>query len=355
MEGGNSSKNYINRMVDIWENKGYKHKKNGLIKTILSANMCNLIAAIVLSLIMVCFEFALVFIFRELIKSIKINYVSFVPFHYLGLIYFLTKLVNIIINRQYNLFQGYLGFKSSIDLNCFVYLKLLKASPSSLKEKSREGEIINFIQVDSNKLNITMYMSPGILIIPIQISVYSLMLFQFFGVSFLVGFGILGISLLINFFIQKKFQKYTKEVLKIKDERMKITTETFNNLKVLKLYSWEDEYLERINKKRQNEINKTSRIFNLSILSNTLLWSTPVLVSVASIGVYQYFVDALKIEDILTCIGIFNSIQEPIRALPGTINSLIECMISLRRIEVNYKKIFFTILIFLLIEIYASR
>merc|ERR1712032_985400 len=64
-----------------------------------------------------------------------------------------------------------------------------------------------------------------------------------------------------------------------------------------------------------------------------LLWSTPVLVSVASIGAYQYFTDELKIEDILSCIGIFNSLQEPLRSLPAAINSLIECLISLSRIE----------------------
>jgi ATP-binding cassette subfamily C (CFTR/MRP) protein 1 len=334
MSGVNSARNYSQKMYDIWENKGYKNKKNGLIKTILSANKSNLIIAILISLVMVTFEFSLIYIFRELIESMDPKHTPIIPFMYLGITYFSVKLVNIMLNRQNAIFQAYLGFKSSVDLNCFIYTKLLKASPSSLKEKSKEGEIINFIQVDSNKLNMTMYLSPGILIIPIKIVVYSFMLFQFFGISFLIGFTILALSLTINFFIQKKLQQRYKEMYKLKDDRMRVTTETFNNLKVLKLYSWEDEFLNRINKARENEIRGFNRIFNLSTLSNTLLWSTPVLVSVASIGAYQYFVQNLKISDILSCIAIFNSIQEPIRMLPFTVNNLIECMVSLRRIEV---------------------
>ena len=80
--------------------------------------------------------------------------------------------------------------------------------------------------------------------------------------------------------------------------------------------------------------NCFNNVYVNSVFSMTLLWSTPVLVSVVSIGAYQYFVDQLKIEDIFSCIGIFNSIQEPIRSLPAAINSLIECLISLKRIEV---------------------
>jgi len=285
---------------------------------------------------MVSFEFSLIYIFRELIKSMNNDYTPIIPFHYLGLTYFGVKFVNILLNRQNSIFQSYLGFKSSIDLNCFIYSKLLKTSPSSLKEKSKEGDIINFIQVDSNKLNMTMYLSPGILIIPIKITVYSFMLFQFFGYSFLLGFLILFISFSLNFLIQKNYQKRNKEMLKKKDVTMRVTTETFNNLKVLKLYSWEDEFLNRINKAREEEVSAYSRIFNLSILSNTLFWSTPVLVSVASIGLYQYLNDVLKIEDILSSISIFNAIQEPMRTLPFTINNFLECMVSLRRIEVRY-------------------
>jgi hypothetical protein len=41
-----------------------------------------------------------------------------------------------------------IGNRASFELNCFIYNKILKASPSSFTQRATEGEIVNFIQVD---------------------------------------------------------------------------------------------------------------------------------------------------------------------------------------------------------------
>ena len=79
--------------------------------------------------------------------------------------------------------------------------------------------------------------SPGLFSIPIQLVVYTYLLFRFFGYTFLCGFTVLAIFLCFNWCIQRKFRAFTKIILKLKDNRMKIITETINSLKILKLYS----------------------------------------------------------------------------------------------------------------------
>jgi ATP-binding cassette subfamily C (CFTR/MRP) protein 1 len=115
-----------------------------------------------------------------------------------------------------------------------------------LKGKSNQGEIINFLQVDSMKISMMMISSPGILVIPFQIIIFIYLLFRFFGISFLFGLITLIIFLSINFYIQNLYRIMQKDLLKRKDNRMKITSETINSLKILKLYGWEDEFLERV-------------------------------------------------------------------------------------------------------------
>jgi ABC-type multidrug transport system fused ATPase/permease subunit len=159
------------------------------------------------------------------------------------------------------------------------------------------------------------------------------MLFAFMGLSFVFGFVALIIFLMINFFIQSKSRAVQKIMLGKKDNRMRITTETFNSLKVLKLYAWEDEFLKRIEKTRDEEVKTYKNLFFFTNFNLMLLWLAPVAVSVASIGAYQYFVDVLKIDDIFTCLTIFNTIQEPIRSLPWTFNGIMETLVSMRRIE----------------------
>lgn len=133
-----------------------------------------------------------------------------------------------------------------VELNAFIYEKVLKESPASMKGKSNQGEIINFLQVDSMKIAMMMISSPRILIIPIQIGAYIYLLFVVIGQSFLYGFAALIFFILINFYIQSLYRVLQKELLKRKDCRMKITSETINSLKILKLYAWEEEFLNRV-------------------------------------------------------------------------------------------------------------
>lgn len=124
--------------------------------------------------------------------------------------------------------------------------KVFKVSPSSYTKRAAEGEIINYLEEDSNQLGEAIMLSPFLFIAPIQIIVYAFWLFDFLGISFIFGLSTLIIFLVINLFIQIKMQKYVTKILKARDERMKVISETFNSIKLLKLYGWEREFLKRV-------------------------------------------------------------------------------------------------------------
>ena len=132
-------------------------------------------------------------------------------------------------------------------MNCFILDKAFKSSPSTFGYKATEGEIINFIQIDSLKLKWLIDVCPNFFLAPLRIIVYTIWLFDFFGKSFIYGLFAMIIIIVINFFLKNKEYIYKEETLKKTDERMRITTETINSLKLLKLYSWEDEFLNRVN------------------------------------------------------------------------------------------------------------
>lgn len=134
----------------------------------------------------------------------------------LGAIFITTKILSVFLSRQLSMTQSIIGFKSSLELACFVFNKLLKVSPSGLKEKSSQGEIINFIQVDRFKVANMIQLSPSLLIIPIEIAVYILMLFYFFGFSFIFGLSVLMIFFIINYKIFAFYRIHQIEMLKKK-------------------------------------------------------------------------------------------------------------------------------------------
>ena len=147
-------------------------------------------------------------------------------------------------------------------------------SPSFALLLILQGEIINFIQVDSPKINSTIVSSPGIIIAPIQIGVYIYLLFNLFEVTFLYGFGTLLLFFCISFFVQKQYLKLIQDVLKEKDNRLKITSETLNSIKILKLYAWEGEFLNRVYIIKYNLFNYLSLDYSIPFKRNSCLQKT---------------------------------------------------------------------------------
>ena len=156
------------------------------------------------------------------------------------------KIFSMFLLRQYSIFENNLALKSTLRLNCFIFDKILKTSPASNENKSSQGEIINFIQVDSPKIGYMIISCPAMLIYPLQIIIYISLLFYYLGISFLFGMIQLVLFALVNYFIYSNYSKYENTLLTKKDLRMKITTETFDSLKLLKMYSWEEEFQKRV-------------------------------------------------------------------------------------------------------------
>ena len=164
----------------------------------------------------------------------------------IGVYFIAIKLITVFLNRQNSLFQNNIGFQTSVELNSIIFDKLLRESPSGRKEKVAEGQIVNYFQIDSQKLGMTLLESPNLIVLPIQIVYQIILLFKYMGLSSFAGLGTLALFLLLNVYLAKTFQKLNVEIMRKKDSRMKYTSETFNSLKILKLYAWDEEYLERV-------------------------------------------------------------------------------------------------------------
>ena len=336
----NKSENYSKIITYFWEEKGYKNKKsNALMKTILRANLCRLLLIIFLCILASGTEYCMVLLQKEMIdyfghkEDVTVKPMFDFPLLYMGIAFLSLQILNIFFSNHQYMKQDVFGKKAGFELSCFIYEKILSASPSSFIQRATPGEIVNFIQIDSNKLSWMIQTSTNVIIGPILICAYIYLLFDFFGVAFFAGFGVLVISLIVNYFIFRKFRILDEVMLHKKDERMKVTTETFDNIKTLKLYNWENEFKSKIYEAREEEMTQAAGYYRLVTVNIFLFWFAPVLVSIATIGIYQYLNDKFNISTMLIGLAIFARLTDPLGDLPMTINSVIETVISMKRIE----------------------
>ena len=244
----------------------------------------------------------------------------------------LSKLLTTFFHHQTKFHSEIMGVKAANAVAALIYDKVTKSS-IFIKNQISEGEILNYIQVDSEKLNYLFTSLPAIIIIPINIIISFYALFKLFGISFFVGVAMIIIMVLIIWLVQYFYLKHTKIVLRKKDKRMRITTHSLHIIKVLKLFGWEDEFKANIENKRNDELTNIKYLFNLIAVRNFVNSNLSLLASLASIGGYTLIHGPMDVSTLFTSTQLINEVSGPTINIPQYIADLKSLMISLNRIQ----------------------
>ena len=93
------------------------------------------------------------------------------------------------------------------------------------------------------------------------------------------------------------------------DARVNVTTESLNNIKMLKLYSWTDQFSNRIEEKRKIELKVLFKRFWLGMMSITTIYFFPVIMSWVVFSTYIGTGNTLDLGVAFTVITVFNLIK----------------------------------------------
>ena len=337
------SKYFFYEIMNEWYGKNQKKlkvKKNGhsLFLTLLSTNKKRLIISLILFFVKSFSEFFCVLTFKEILMRYKdtqkLHKTILNSFSLFQLIIFMliNKCASLISSRQIIFYVQTLSHYSTVQLNCLIFDKLLKLA-SYNKGTFNEGQIVNLIQTDSSKFGLFVGASPEVIILPFKL-IYSIyILFSFFHESFVIGFILLIIMIYLFFIFGSKEKKYQKEMMKAADLRMNVTTQVFNIIKTIKLYVWEKVFLQKIQQKRDVELDFKKMKLRMQVWSNFTYWIADVVLITVSIVFYNIIHHQLDTTKILTGIYIVNDLVVPMFNLPLFIRFYFETIISLIRIE----------------------
>ena len=330
-------------LKELWfgnnETSGYnKYNFCPILLVILRANLKNIIFLLLLQLFHLICRTSQIYFKRELIlsfKYLKSNDINDKPDYELSITVFLFIIIKIslvLFSNHLKYLENCLGDKTGIQINSFIYEKNMTSAPSN-SYKISEGDIMNYIQVDSESLGLFFYYLPKTILFPFQFFLYIYMLFDFFGWTFIISFVILIILLCISFVLQYFYIKQQFTYLSNKDERVNFTNETFRNIKFLKLYNWEENFMDLIFRYRNKEILTLKKILNLEVICSLIHWAIPIILSIISLGVYTHVNGKLmNIADLMTSIEIYDSMTGPLSKLPLYMKSQINAFISMTRI-----------------------
>eukprot|EP00127_Corallochytrium_limacisporum_P007530 Clim_evm52s253 gene=Clim_evmTU52s253 len=244
---------------------------------------------------------------------------------------FSTAMLQSVVLHQYfhRCFASGVKFRSAII--SAIYEKSFKLS-SKARQESTSGEIVNLMAVDAQRfMDLTTYVHM-IWSAPLQIVFALYFLHDLLGWSVFAGVGVMLILMPFNTLIAYLSKKLQIKQMKWKDLRIRLMGEILNGIKVIKLYSWDEFFEEKVSDIRREEVAVLRKAAYLDSAS-TFSWSTaPFFVALCTFATYTLLGGDLTPDKAFVALSLFNLLQFPLNMLPMLITSLVQAQVAANRI-----------------------
>lgn len=248
----------------------------------------------------------------------------------LAFFFFFAKTLESLTQRQWYFGTHRVGIQVRAALTVMIYKKSISinaAGPSN-------GKIINLINVDVERIGDFSWYIHKIWLLPVQIALALIILYRNLGAAPSITALLATIFIMVsNTPLANVQESLHSKIMDAKDSRIKLTSETLKNMRVLKLHSWEQTFLKKVLKLREVERSWLKRyLYTCSVIA-FLFWVSPTLVSVVTFGACVMMKIPLTAGTVLSAIATFRILQEPIYNLPELISMIAQTKVSLDRIQ----------------------
>ncbi|XP_054154950.1 ATP-binding cassette sub-family C member 2-like [Oppia nitens] len=234
---------------------------------------------------------------------------------------------------SYEIFNT-MGIRVKSCLTSAIYRKALVLSNDS-KRLTPNGEIVNMMTVDCQRIIDYLLYPPLLFTIPIQIGLAVFFIWQQLGVAAFVGLGMM-IAIIPISFVLTVFNGLSKQKqYELKDNRINLISEILNGMKILKLYAWEVPYMAMVNNIRNRELRHMLCAGIWFTITLALTNALPMLAQLATFGTFTALQggDKINAQRIFVSVSLFNLLNISIVILPFALNSFSLIYVSLKRID----------------------
>ena len=200
------------------------------------------------------------------------------------------------------------------------------------------GQAINVMQVDASKVHETVQWAVYLCYYPVHFLAAVFLLYRLMGCAALLGVLFFVLLFTFNYFVEKTIHKLNLDIMKLKDIRLKATSELLSNIRPLKFANWEDALAEKVIKCREIEGERLKFYMKLRAVSICSLWASSVIVSIAMFLFYVHlFGQKLTISVAFGTTSTLFLLQIPLREIPSSVSHVNHALASISRIDVTAK------------------
>ncbi|KAG5563382.1 hypothetical protein RHGRI_005961 [Rhododendron griersonianum] len=244
---------------------------------------------------------------------------------------FLGKCFESVSERQWNFRTRLIGLQIRSLLTAAIYQKQLKLS-NAAKTNHSPGQITNYVTVDAYRIGEFPYWFHRIWTIGLQTCLAFLIIYYAMGTAAIAAVLVIILTMIGNYPVAKLQHKYLTKLMVAQDRRLKAIAEALTNMKVLKLYAWENHFKNVVEKVRREESKYLSVVLSQRGYYMVLFWVSPIIVSAATFWACYLLGIPLNASNVFTFLATLRILQEPIRSIPDVGAVFIEAKVSFSRV-----------------------
>ncbi|KAJ3216559.1 hypothetical protein HK099_005825 [Clydaea vesicula] len=202
------------------------------------------------------------------------------------------------------------------------------------QKPKRNGNAINLISVDAQKiLEVSCYLC-YVLSNPLQIIISVVALIYVLGASAIAGIFILFICAPVGGLMGKRIARSQENLIRATDCRIKKTNELLQSIKIVKFFNWEKSFLNTLLIIRKTELKFLKSYLTKIVYFRIIWWTMPILCSLTTFCVYtKVFQNELTATIAFTGLALFNTLKFPLFSFPDIIVKILDSYVSFKRID----------------------
>lgn len=168
---------------------------------------------------------------------------------------------------------------------------------------------------------------------PLQVFLSFCFLYNMFGTSVFAGAAVIALSLPIQFFLLRRMSRQRPKINEVADKRIRLLQEILAGIRVIKLYSWDNIFRNKMANLREKELKEIRKMRFSSALITTLTLALPVLASVATFIWHVKFNGGILTADLVfPAITFFGRMETPLIIIPIIASYTVDAREAMNRI-----------------------
>ncbi|CAI0441271.1 unnamed protein product [Linum tenue] len=242
-----------------------------------------------------------------------------------------AKCIESISERQYDFQTRSVGVRMRSLLSAAIYQKQLVLS-NAAKLTHSPGEIMSYVTIDAYNIGEFSYWFHQTWTTGLQLFLALLIVYYSVGMATIAALVAVVLTVIGSSPLTKSQLIYQTRITQQQDRMLKAITEALANMKVLKLYAWENHFREVIDTIRKEELVSISMVLLHRGCMMMLFWSIPLIVSAVTFWACYLLSIPLDASNVFTFLATLRIVQEPVRLFPDVVTKFIEAKVSLDRI-----------------------